>query len=73
MSYRVITWTNLGNRLAYETRDLADAMAWAKGQRTPHNRTVKVAHLDDAIRHWTRTDGLHGNQWSSRATAECSR
>lgn len=73
MLYVVNTWTNLGNRLKYETDNLADALAWAKGQRTRHNRTVKVGHCGDAIRHWTRTEGRHGNQWSARATAECSR
>ena len=73
MRYSVIVWDNAGNRSEEPASDLPHALAVAKGRRVRVNRTVKVGHVGDAIRHWTRTDGAHGNQWSSRATAECSR
>ena len=71
--YTVIVWDNAGLRSEYPARDLTGALSAAKGQRNVRNRTVKVAHGDDSIRHWTRSKGAHGNQWSARATAECSR
>lgn len=73
MPYTVVTWTNLGNRLTYETAELADALKWAKGQRTLHNRTVKVGHSGDSIRHWSRTISANRNHWATHSTAECSR
>lgn len=70
MRYVVNTWTNLGNRITYETDDLADALAWAKGQRSVHNRTVKVGRCDNTIHHWTRAQHAKRNHWSVRATAD---
>lgn len=71
--YMLIVWNNAGERIEYPARDLVGVLAMAKGQRTRLNRTAKVGHCGEAIRHWTRSDGAHGNQWSARSTAECSR
>lgn len=74
MRYSVIVWNNDGQRgVVHETDALVNALAVAKNVRTRSNRTVKIGHIGDAIRHWTRTEGAHGNQWSARSTAECSR
>ena len=73
MRYSVITWDNAGQRAEQEVADLARALAIAKGLRTRLYRTVKIGHCGDAVRHWTRTEGAYGNQWSARSTAECSR
>lgn len=71
--FKVITWTNLGNRIEYETSTFADASKWAKGQRSVHNRTVKISDGGDAIRHWSRTLTAKRNHWATHSTAECSR
>lgn len=73
MSYVVAVWDNAGKRSEREAVTLDGALEFAKRERNPRNRTVKIGHCGDAIRHWTRTEGAHGNQWSARATAECSR
>lgn len=73
LPYKVITWTNLGNRVEYTAHTLADALAWAKGQRTLLNRAVKIAHCGDSIRHWSRTITVRRNHWATHSTAECSR
>ena len=74
MRYEVIVWNNAGQRgVVHEADALANALAVARQVRTRQNRTVKVGHCGDSIRHWTRTEGKHGNQWSARSTAECSR
>lgn len=71
--YKVITWTNLGNRIVFETGTMAEAETWAKGQRSVHNRTVKISDGGDSIRHWSRTVGANRNHWATHSTAECSR
>lgn len=73
MSYTVITWDNDGQRSEQPAATLNDALALAKSKRTPANRTVKVGHYGDAIRHWARTVSASRNHWSTHATAECSR
>lgn len=73
MRYTVIVWDNDGKRSEHVTDSYIVAHDLARNFRTRANRTVKIGHYGDAIRHWTRTDGAHGNQWSSRATAECAR
>ena len=71
--YKVITWDNDGQRSERPADTLSDALAYARFCRSMRNRTVKVAHAGDAIRHWTRTCGTARNHWSAHATAECSR
>jgi hypothetical protein len=73
MSFKVIAWDNDGKREEFDCASQREALALARGHRSPKYRTVKVGHDGDAIRHWTRTEGAHGNQWSARSTAECSR
>ena len=73
MRYRVIIWNNNGDRSEWHADTMKHALDLAKDHRTPCNRTVKIGEGGDAIRHWTRTEGRTGNQWASRATAECSR
>jgi len=71
--FRVITWDNNGQRTEHEVGELPDALAYARFCRSLHNRTVKVAHGGDAIRHWSRTIGAKRNHWATHSTAECSR
>jgi hypothetical protein len=71
--YKLNVWDNAGRRTERYTDMLHVALMWAKEARTRANRTVKIGHDGDAIRHWTRTNGAHGNQWSAHSTAECSR
>jgi hypothetical protein len=74
MPYTVTVWDNDGIRHPVEVVDnLAHALAIAKGRRTLANRTVKVGHSGDAIRHWSRTIGARRNHWATHSTAECSR
>lgn len=73
MRYEVIVWDNDGQRSAHKVDALPDALAYARCCRSLRNRTVKIGHCGDAIRHWTRTIGARRNHWSKRATAECSR
>lgn len=70
MSYSVIAWDNNGQRSVSECATLDGALALAKQFRCKDYRNVAVVHCEDLIRHWTRTTGAHGNQWSARATAE---
>lgn len=71
--YKVIVWNNAGERVEYPARCLDGALAVAKGQRTLLNRTVKVGHDGDSIRHWSRTVTAKRNHWATHSTAECSR
>lgn len=73
MRYTVMWWTNTGDRLRYQTDDLDDALDWAKKRRTSENRTVKIGHCGDAIRHWSRTVTAKQNHWAKHSTAECAR
>lgn len=73
MTYKVITWDNDGQRSEHPTETLGDALAYARFCRSTRNRTVKVAHSGDAIRHWSRTIGARRNHWATHSTAECSR
>ena len=74
MRYTVIIWDNDGQRgVVHETDALANALAVAKQVRTPQNRTVKIGHCGDAIRHWSRTVSARRNHWATHSTAECSR
>jgi hypothetical protein len=73
-TYTVITWDNAGNRFeAGSATTLAGALMVAKGQRTTANRTVKIGHCGDSIRHWSRTITAKKNHWATHSTAECSR
>lgn len=71
--YKLIVWNNAGERTEYPARDLVGVLAMAKGQRTLLNRTVKVSHAGDSIRHWSRTISARRNHWATHSTAECSR
>lgn len=71
--YSLIVWDNAGERTERHTDILHVALMWAKEKRTMRNRTVKVAHCGDSIRHWSRTVAAKRNHWATHSTAECSR
>lgn len=73
MRYTVIIWNNDGQRSERDTDLLHVALMWAKQSRTASNRTVKVGHCGDSIRHWSRTISARRNHWATHSTAECSR
>jgi hypothetical protein len=64
MAYQILVWNNYGERTEHRAATLSAAEDMARESRNQKNRTVKIAHTGDAIRHWTRTEGAHGNQWS---------
>lgn len=69
--FKVIVWTNEGNRDEFGCVSEREAMSVARNHRTPAFRTVKVGHDGDAIRHWTRSSAGHGNVWSACLIVEC--
>lgn len=71
--YKCIVWDNEGQRTERSTDFLHVALMWAKEARTKSNRTVKVGHDGDSIRHWSRTVTAKRNHWATHSTAECSR
>ncbi len=73
MRYAVIVWDNDGQRREHNVDALEDALTYARWCRNTRNRTVKVGHCGDAIRHWSRTIGARRNHWATHSTAECSR
>lgn len=66
---KVIVWDNDGTRTEQECADMADALAKAKQARTLANRTVKVADAFGSTYHWSRSEHLKRNHWSTRAVA----
>jgi len=73
MRYTVIVWDNDGQRRTHDVDTLTDALAYARFCRSLRNRTVKIGHCGDSIRHWSRTIGARRNHWATHSTAECSR
>ncbi len=71
--FTVIVWNNAGERREHPCDGIADALGYARCCRTLQNRTVKVAHNGDSVRHWSRTIGARRNHWATHSTAECSR
>ncbi len=73
MRYVVVIWSNNGDRLEHGAETLTDAEAIAQSCRTLGNRTVKIGHNGDAIRHWSRTLTAKRNHWAKHSTFECAR
>lgn len=73
MTHKVIVWNNDGERSEHDCASQREAWFMAKAFRTLSNRTVKIAHCGDAIRHWSRTATAKRNHWATHSTAERSR
>lgn len=72
-AYAVIVWNNAGERQEHPMPSLLTALDAARGYRTLLNRTVKVGHCGNTVRHWVRSNPrAHWarNHWTRRATSD---